>query len=110
MGWFERKMRQRRERRQLLFFRRLLGERTAEQIAENLRTSDLAERIPTGDATKLTRDIDGLDERDRYLLARWAEGESERDSASALWFDQQTVKQHLARIVKRLRGEGGANS
>jgi DNA-binding CsgD family transcriptional regulator len=105
-----RKMRQRRERGQLRFFRHLLGERTPEQIAENLRISDLAERIPTGDTTRLARDIGGLDERDRYLLVRRAEGKSQGDIASELWLDEQTVKQHLARIVKRLRGEGGTGS
>jgi DNA-binding CsgD family transcriptional regulator len=80
--------------------------RTPEQIAKNLRTSDLAERIPTGDVPKLARDIEGLDERDRYLLACRAEGKSEGDIASHLFLDQQTVKRHFVRIVKRLSGEG----
>lgn len=103
MGWFERKMRQRRKR--LRYFGRLLGERTPEQIAENRQASDLAEQIPTGDAAKLAQDIGELDESDRYLLACRAEGKSQREIASQLWLDEQTVKLELARIVKSLRAD-----
>jgi DNA-binding NarL/FixJ family response regulator len=109
MRWFGERMHGQPKRKYLLHFRQALGERTPEQIAENLRTSDLAERIPTSDVTKLAQDIAGLNEFDQYLLACTGEGKSQEELARELFIAPQTVKLHLDQIVERLRSEGGEN-
>jgi DNA-binding NarL/FixJ family response regulator len=103
VGWFQRKLQERRTERERRYWSGFLGDRTGEQIAENVARSDLRKRVPTGDVTDLARAIDALGERDKYLLARRAEGASNQDLARELFLGQDTVKIYIDRIVERLR-------
>jgi DNA-binding NarL/FixJ family response regulator len=105
VGWFQRKLQERRDERQRRYWSSFLGDRTGEQSAENVAASDLRKRVPTGDVTDLARAIDALNERDKFLLARRAEGATNQDIARELFLGQDTIKIYIDRIVERLRDD-----
>lgn len=76
---------------------------TSRELAEGLRRTKLSDRLPMN-TEKLARDIAGLRDDDRYLLALVAEGRDRRYIAHHLFEAEKSVKLGIDRIVTQLGG------
>jgi FixJ family two-component response regulator len=77
---------------------------TPVELAEKIEDGSLRPRIgPTGDAQTLTKRIAELGDRDREMLMRIAQGQSDYEIAEETWVPLKTIRIERRRVIQHLR-------
>jgi FixJ family two-component response regulator len=87
-----------------------LANLTPVELAEKIENGSLHPRIaPTGDAQNLARRIAELEDGDRQMLTRVAQGQSDHEIAVETWIPLKTIRIERRRIIRHLH-EGEAQT
>jgi FixJ family two-component response regulator len=87
-----------------------LANLTPVELAERIENGSLHPRIaPTGDAHNLARRIAELEDGDRQMLTRVAQGQSDHEIAVETWIPLKTIRIERRRIMRHLN-EGEAQT
>ena len=80
-----------------------------EELAEKIENGSLQPRVaPTGDGQNLARRIAELEDDDRQMLTRVAQGKSDYEIAHETWIPLKTIRIERRRIIQHLHeGEDG---
>jgi len=82
---------------------------TPVELAEKIENGGLRPRVaPTGDAQNLARRIADLEDGDRQMLTRVAQGQSDYEIAEQTWVPLKTIRIDRRRIIQQLRYGKGA--
>ena len=81
-----------------------LARLTPVELAEKIESGSLRPRIaPTGDAQNLARRIAELEESDREMLTRIAQGQGDGEIFHETWVPVKTIRIERRRVIQHLR-------